>query len=283
MAQALIGGTVLGLVLLGIETGFDFPIHRLVAGPDPKFLDLIESKRSVDALPLLVWPAALCLERLGRPWLGLGLAVIWTAASFRLTAASATLGMALSLAVFGLAYWSLPIARKALAAATLLAFILIIPVADTAYSLGPTPETCRFKFSACHRFEIWHFAAEKTLDRPLVGHGINSSRFVPNDGAVSAFQPDPAKPMIPLHPHDAFLQIWLELGAVGRGAGRRPAAVGAAGDQSLGGRPSRRICACRICRGDDSGWPRLRNLADLVDGDFGFGLSGVGRCRAAGG
>jgi O-antigen ligase len=31
---------------------------------------------------------------------------------------------------------------------------------------------------------------------------------------VSAFLP-PGKPLIPLHPHDAFLQVWLELGAVG--------------------------------------------------------------------
>lgn len=221
LAGALAAGAVVGLVLLGIETAFDFPLYRLVMGGDnPKLNDLLLSKRSVDALPLLVWPAALALERLGRAWLGALLAIVFTAASFKLTAASSTLAMIASLAVLAVGWWRVSVARFLLAVGIVGAFALIVPGAIALYDhfgqgtalFGAFDKS--HQFSGGQRLEIWHFAAEKTLDRPILGHGINSSRFVPNDGAVSAFQP-PDKPVITLHPHDGFLQIWLELGLVG--------------------------------------------------------------------
>jgi len=180
---------------------------------NPRLFDLVEAKRSVDALPAVVWTAALGLGRLRRPRLGLLLVLGFALASFRLTTSSATIAMVFSLGIFGLATWSPAAARRLLAGGTVAAFLLAIPLAILTYDAGGA--TAPFlKFSARHRVEIWHFAAEKSLDRPLFGHGFNSSRYVPNDGAVSAFQA-PGKPVITLHPHDAFLQIWLELGLVG--------------------------------------------------------------------
>jgi len=221
LAAALAGGAILGLLLLGIETSFDFPLYRLIMGSsNPKLVDLLQSKRAVDALPLLVWPAALALGRLGRPWLGALLAVVFLLASFRLTTASSTLAMILSIAVLGLASWRLAPARRLLAIVVAAAFALIVPAAIAAYDAGAAngallkPLDPAHQHSGGHRLEIWHFAAEKTLDRPLFGHGLNASRYVPNDGAVSAFQPE-GKPVMTLHPHDAFLQVWVELGLVG--------------------------------------------------------------------
>jgi O-antigen ligase len=51
------------------------------------------------------------------------------------------------------------------------------------------------------RLDIWRFASAEILHNPLVGWGLDASRSWPRD--------------IPLHPHDAALQIWLELGALG--------------------------------------------------------------------
>jgi O-antigen ligase len=213
-AQALICGAVTGLILLGIETIFDFPIFRAIMGnSDPRLEDLMESKRSVDALPLLIWPAALALSRLRRPLPGIALAVIFTIASFRLTAASATVAMVLSLGVYALAARWLKFTRSLVAICSVLAFVAVIPVSIGAYHWGGTT-THWLKHSAHHRIEIWHFTAERALERFVLGHGIGSSRFVPNGKEVSAFQ-DAGKPIIPLHPHDAFLQIWLELGLFG--------------------------------------------------------------------
>lgn len=65
--------------------------------------------------------------------------------------------------------------------------------------------------SLLHRFYIWQFAMEKIQEHPLLGWGLGSSDFIPGgheaiyDGLV----------YLPLHPHNNFIQIWLELGAGG--------------------------------------------------------------------
>jgi len=235
LCWTLVGGMFAGLVLLAVETLFDFPLYRAVIGVSPRLADLVEAKRSVDALPLLVWPACLALARLKLAWLGGLLAAAFTVACVKLTASSATVGMALSMVVFAGCFVSTLWVRRLLALATVLAFILIIPLSIVAYDKGGTTAPW-LKHSGQHRVEIWHFAAEKTLERPLFGWGFNASRYVPNGDAVSHFLP-PGQSLIPLHPHDALLQVWLEIGAVGaiivggilllglRAIGRWPAGV----------------------------------------------------------
>jgi O-antigen ligase len=214
IALALVAGVSVGLILLCIETGFDFPLYRLVMGNgDPRLVGGVEAKRATDALPLAVWPAALALVRLGKAWLGAALVVVFTGACAVLTASSATLGMAVSLVVLVLAVLSVVWTRRLLALAVVLAFALVIPGSIYAYRAGASTSHM-VKASGRHRTEIWDFAARKSLDRPLFGHGFNSSRFVPNGGEVSQFL-GPGHPIIPLHPHNGYLQIWLELGAVG--------------------------------------------------------------------
>ncbi len=51
------------------------------------------------------------------------------------------------------------------------------------------------------RLGIWRFAVDRVVEHPLRGWGFDSAR---------AFEP-----AIPLHPHDAALQVWLELGLPG--------------------------------------------------------------------
>ncbi len=65
--------------------------------------------------------------------------------------------------------------------------------------------------SIWHRTEIWAFVADRIAERPLLGWGLNAARVVP--GGKGFIQPGVEN--LPLHPHNAVLQIWLELGAVG--------------------------------------------------------------------
>jgi O-antigen ligase len=51
------------------------------------------------------------------------------------------------------------------------------------------------------RLDIWRFVSREIFANPILGWGLDASRAWPND--------------IPLHPHDAALQLWLELGALG--------------------------------------------------------------------
>lgn len=101
-------------------------------------------------------------------------------------------------------------------AAGLLAGLLLVPPAlifsGTADKLPSIAEE-HFDLSTneTHRFYITRFALEHIAERPLFGHGFDSSRAIPG-GKIEEFTNAPA---LPLHPHNAVLQIWLELGAVG--------------------------------------------------------------------
>ena len=76
-------------------------------------------------------------------------------------------------------------------------------------SLAALTETAdAVKLSAGHRLWIWSFAGDRIAERPLTGWGLDASRSIPGGK-------DPIRPgetWLPLHPHNASLQLWLELG-----------------------------------------------------------------------
>lgn len=70
--------------------------------------------------------------------------------------------------------------------------------------------------SAEHRIRIWEFTAEKIAQKKLAGWGFNASKLMP-DGKTKLFSMAGAQygDALPLHPHNAILQLWLELGVPG--------------------------------------------------------------------
>ncbi len=51
------------------------------------------------------------------------------------------------------------------------------------------------------RVDIWRFASLLIAHKPILGYGLDASRVYPTH--------------IPMHPHDAAIQLWLETGVVG--------------------------------------------------------------------
>ena len=64
-----------------------------------------------------------------------------------------------------------------------------------------------------HRLIIWSYVKEKILEKPLIGHGFFSSRNIANK--MRHTKSETKYQLIPLHPHNSILQIWLELGVLG--------------------------------------------------------------------
>jgi O-antigen ligase len=127
--------------------------------------------------------------------------------------------------VFGLAM--LRPRSTGIAAALLCAgFVLLAPVAGKLLAPGPWLRSAAvsIQFSAYHRTKIWSFAADRIADRPLFGWGIDASRRIPGGDAVVDINRDlgfatrryeTRAVIMPLHPHNAALQVWLELGGIG--------------------------------------------------------------------
>ena len=66
---------------------------------------------------------------------------------------------------------------------------------------GPDLPSDVGKMSWHVRIDIWRFASQLIAKRPLQGYGLDASRAY--------------EPAIPMHPHDAAIQLWLELGVLG--------------------------------------------------------------------
>ena len=77
------------------------------------------------------------------------------------------------------------------------------------------------KKSALHRVYIWNFVVGRIADKPMLGWGLDAARRMPGgqDTVTMGENCPGANPVIgqklPLHPHNAILQTWLELGVAG--------------------------------------------------------------------
>ncbi len=97
--------------------------------------------------------------------------------------------------------------------ATLTATILITPIYAGLFTdeLVNLVATYISETSILHRFYIWEFSLQKIFEMPLLGWGLGSSRSIPGGDVMPPY----GMAYMPLHPHNGFLQAWLELGLVG--------------------------------------------------------------------
>ncbi len=92
------------------------------------------------------------------------------------------------------------------------AVVMAIPAGDVMFQKigGVFP-------SVVHRVYTWHFVTDRILERPFIGWGLDASRNIP--GGHDQLNLDPlaiwGSEILPLHPHNAALQVWLELGLPG--------------------------------------------------------------------
>ncbi len=169
--------------------------------------------REVVCFSLFLWPAALVRFREGMRWSALAMLGLYTVGILFLQSHSAMVGMVLGIVTFGVAWLAPKLVQRGLSAITTAGFALAIPVGLLLTKWGlDQKESLQFSFR--HRIQIWHFTADRILHWPLVGLGLEGSRAIPTADLPPDFLPLGGNTP-PLHPHDFFLQIWLELGFVG--------------------------------------------------------------------
>ena len=165
-------------------------------------------------LTLILLPGSALLVCRGQRLLAWVAVAVMVATVYALADTTAKLAFGLSLPVAALVY----VRRGAvcrIAAALAVVAILAAPV--TLPRLAHLPSVFAtvdaFKGSAGHRLLIWSFTGAHIAERPLAGWGLDSARAIPG-GKVEI---RPGQAALPLHPHDAALQVWLELGFPGAG------------------------------------------------------------------
>lgn len=220
--RALVAGLALNFGILAIDIATRGKISRLLVGMDyGSRREIFWFSRDVVVLVLLSWPLALMAWARGKPLLAAAPFMGTIAAAAYIghdTALWATLtGLAAALAVNFLGRWAARAIGLAAASGILAAPFLVRTLFDP-LRLG---ETMPFlPNSAVHRVYIWNFAYERISDHPWLGWGMDASPDVPGGMEVVRVS-DPVHTwgflgqLMPLHPHNMPLQIWLELGMVG--------------------------------------------------------------------
>jgi O-antigen ligase len=238
--SAFVAGAALAVLYLLLEMLTDGALTRFVFNwipairPDKEKLvsiangivtviNLSELNPSVTTVMLNMWPVMLILAAIAslqrRYALMVAIFVTTTLTVFASKHSSSQVALLASTVVFALAWrWSRPVLRG-LAVMWCLAFAFVLPASFIAYDANLQ------KYSAMPnsfkiRIILWDYTAERTLEHPWLGVGVNSTREM--DEARRKSEPAPRKakgenfPRITgHHGHSVFMQTWHELGVVG--------------------------------------------------------------------
>lgn len=221
LARILIGAVTFLLLVLLFEGATDALLHRIVRPEDaaPRdgewvpYLQMVAARGTAFLAPLCFVVAVLLTQVFKRKWLGLVFVALSLMATARLPMDASALAVLIGCAAFGLAWWK-PRAMARLTFTSLALFALTAPVLmasvltiDNLEGSGIDPPR-----AVEQRFEIWQYASELILERPILGYGFDASREIGTQGIIIEGTNWAA---LPLHPHNAVLQIWLELGFIG--------------------------------------------------------------------
>jgi len=216
----LVAGTIVGLALTGSFIGFSSTLAEWFGFSIRTGHELDRLNRTAGVIAILVWPVALVIAQLYGRYAAAAVIALSALALFLLAPSTPLVAFAVGFCAFGAAWvsqhWSKRLLFVGFATAVIIIpfFDLLVPVINDlliANVSGPNSEV--------HRFVIWEFASQRIFEHPILGWGLEAARAVPGGhDQIFLFQfgdnPTTGQAM-PLHPHNALVQIWLELGLVG--------------------------------------------------------------------
>jgi O-antigen ligase len=185
-------------------------------------IDVASFTRSTTPISVMIWPALMAaLGAIKTPWnrrIAALLFVLALAAVFFSPQESSKVAIVVGAAAFGLAWLSRAWAHRIVAGVWVLACLAVVPAVIWVHALDLDNAPWLNK-SAQHRIIIWNFTAEEVLKAPVFGIGAYMTYVLgPEMTAESTAPPDPTdrwERKFSRHAHNAYLQTWFELGAVG--------------------------------------------------------------------
>jgi len=206
----------LGAVMIALDAWTGYHLQALLAAG--KDTPATKYSRGADYLVLIAWPL-LARASSRREWLGVLLLSVSAICVLALApSATGRLAALVGAAVLGASFLSRRIASSCLVAGTAVLAVftpLLLRALAENRSLIATHLllTSHLHVSGLHRLEIWDYMSARVLERPILGWGLWSSKFVP-------IRPDELSQYVyadahGIYPHNQWLQLWLETGAIG--------------------------------------------------------------------
>lgn len=240
LAKSALTGLLLGVTFLLIELAFDEAIKRFVTNNIVQLFDLSPKKvkivngeiikvqasvlnRNVTSLVLLLIPGLLFTRALPARMTGhavlAGLVLAASLCVLMSESGTSVVAFFLGALVLGFSALSLKATRAALMLVWTIVMVFAVPLSALPYELGWNRWTWLPPESVAARFYIWKHMADEVGKNPVIGLGIRGARDLKlqlpaNPKTLREANPAADGRRVP-HPHNIFLQIWLELGAIG--------------------------------------------------------------------
>lgn len=225
LGLALTWGIGLGTLLVTVEIFTPGITPLFIPYPDNPAIAVSQRvsrlSRALTILTLFGVPTCLWIWQRGHKIWAVILALVTIALVFSSHSLASKLALPLAWIIVGLAH-----SRPRQTVRAVAGGMLLVVVATPLLAFLPPPQTTYdamswLPASAHHRLTIWHFTAQRVLERPFLGWAMDGSRTIPgaddevivirhNLGGVPVHEAQ-----LPLHPHNAPLQWWLELGLGG--------------------------------------------------------------------
>lgn len=178
--------------------------------------------RGMAVMVLLVWPVALIAAlwpvKSRRRLMVYGFLITATALTAFSAHETSKLALLLSFAGFALAQVSAKWSWRLLYAGWIVVLVGAVPLALYAHRSG-LHEATWLQDSGRARIILWGVTAQRTLDSPILGVGVDSTRDIDAELAKTAVKEKGAPFALRTgrHAHNVYLQAWFELGAIGAG------------------------------------------------------------------
>lgn len=210
--RALWIGITVACAIILVETlsgGLIVPILRSKGPELPEYL----FNQAITIVSILGWFAVLFMRARAGVWPAVLLGAVMLAAVGVSGNTSARVALAIGVASLPLFLLGGRPARR-IGMVVIAGAMLAMPVLVSQMANRPmiADKISRVGGSAKHRLVIWDYVTDKVVERPLFGWGYEASRRLEPPGDLATrvkFS------RLPLHPHNAPMQIWLELGLVG--------------------------------------------------------------------
>jgi exopolysaccharide production protein ExoQ len=228
--KCLVSGVVLGALFGFVEAYFGMPIttgiDAYIVGKVHVLAESSRISRGLTVTTLLIWPAALVLWIKGNK---LGASVLTCFVTLVLYGGeneAAIFSMMVGASALLLAYIfpkHCAIAFGAIIGIGILAAPMAVLSLPDAKTMSKT--ISGLGYGVYPRIFIWQSASKLILRKPIIGYGYRSSRAFSTgkDNVYVRIGPEDANRVtvepIPLHTHNAPIQLWLELGLVGASIG----------------------------------------------------------------
>lgn len=195
--------------------GFPFLLGSRPEGTE----GLYEARKSLSVtdagLAVMIWPVVAAFDKQrGKAQLLVVVPILAAAITARLTGTSSIIVALLFGVVCYLAARAYPRTTLLIGGMTISSALLAAPrIANWLHLVPPSVERL-LPASYYHRVEIWKNTAALIAQKPWMGWGMDASKTFRE---AHDYGPLGVHSLIPWHPHNAALHIWLETGLVGAG------------------------------------------------------------------